>query len=359
MNISRLFSPAVILCLASVVSSFVGTAKAEDVKWLQTEYDFGLIKEIAGPQKGVVKFVNTRPEEVVILDMRPSCGCTDASFPEAPITTGDTATLHFTYDPTGRPGKFEKSIRVKYSGGGDKTIIIRGKVLGTSESLSKLYPYEAGPLRFTSSVVYGGEVTHGKSRNDFFTLYNQSADSVVLSYNCADPNLKLEASDIKLGAGDTSTFSVFYDSFNDSRRGPIEIPFEVSGGDSTGHLTFNCSVMPDFSRYTAEDYDNAPKITLSPDRVNAGTLGDESPRLEIEVVNEGKRPLSLYNVYTFNTDVKILKYPATIKPGKRGKIEFLLVPGKINQGIFQTSFRILTDDPRQTITDVGIFGQKE
>lgn len=79
----------------------------------------------------------------MITGARPSCGCTGVAYPDDPIAPGDTVKFSFTYNPLGRPGRFEKSIRVYIGDFDTATIRIRGNVLGTPESLSTLYPVEA------------------------------------------------------------------------------------------------------------------------------------------------------------------------------------------------------------------------
>ncbi len=61
-----------------------------EIVWLEKEYDFGLMKEEAGPKTGSVRLVNTGPEEAVITGARPSCGCTGVAYPDDPIAPGDT-----------------------------------------------------------------------------------------------------------------------------------------------------------------------------------------------------------------------------------------------------------------------------
>ena len=60
-----------------------------EIVWLEKEYDFGLMKEEAGPKTGSVRLVNTGPEEAVITGARPSCGCTGVAYPDDPIAPGD------------------------------------------------------------------------------------------------------------------------------------------------------------------------------------------------------------------------------------------------------------------------------
>ena len=142
--------------LSMLLALLVPAVARGEIVWLEKEYDFGLMKEEAGPKTGSVRLVNTGPEEAVITGARPSCGCTGVAYPDDPIAPGDTVKFSFTYNPLGRPGRFEKSIRV-YIGDFDMaTIRIRGNVLGTPESLSTLYPVEAGPLRLFEKRMAAG-----------------------------------------------------------------------------------------------------------------------------------------------------------------------------------------------------------
>lgn len=53
-----------------------------EIVWLEKEYDFGLMKEEAGPKTGSVRLVNTGPEEAVITGARRA-----AAAPALPIRT--------------------------------------------------------------------------------------------------------------------------------------------------------------------------------------------------------------------------------------------------------------------------------
>lgn len=79
-----------------------------EIVWLEKEYDFGLMKEEAGPKTGSVRLVNTGPEEAVITGARPSCGCTGVAYPDDPIAPGDTVKFSFTIQPPRTSGKIRE-----------------------------------------------------------------------------------------------------------------------------------------------------------------------------------------------------------------------------------------------------------
>ena len=43
------------------------------IQWIEKNHDFGLMKEILGPQTGVSRFVNTGNTPISVIDARPSC----------------------------------------------------------------------------------------------------------------------------------------------------------------------------------------------------------------------------------------------------------------------------------------------
>jgi hypothetical protein len=70
-----------------------------------------------GPKASVVfTFTNNGTEPVVLSDVKASCGCTTPKWPTEPIAPGATANIEAVYDTNGRPGYFEKTITVTYSG---------------------------------------------------------------------------------------------------------------------------------------------------------------------------------------------------------------------------------------------------
>lgn len=208
-----------------------------EIIWLEKEYDFGLMKEEAGPKTGSVRFINTGPEEIAITGARPSCGCTGVSYPEDPIAPGDTVRFSFTYNPLGRPGRFEKSIRVYTGDFGMSTIRIRGNVLGTPESLSTQYPVEAGPLRLSSGLMAGGEVALGSTRHLFLNGYNQTGDTIRPTWKCADPALSIMSSSETVEPGDIVSFSFYFNSREYKMPGVVRIPVTIISDNKEGAET--------------------------------------------------------------------------------------------------------------------------
>ena len=87
-------------------------AKGPQIKFLNSVHEFGNIKEKGGIVSTSFKFVNTGDAPLVILNATANCGCTKPTFPDAPVAPGDTAAIAVTFDPDGKAGEVNKTIKV-------------------------------------------------------------------------------------------------------------------------------------------------------------------------------------------------------------------------------------------------------
>lgn len=76
-------------------------------------FDFGYIKEEGGPVRHEFEFINTGDQPLVIISATASCGCTRPKYPTEPIRPGKKGKITVTYLPQGRPGEFDKAVKVK------------------------------------------------------------------------------------------------------------------------------------------------------------------------------------------------------------------------------------------------------
>ncbi len=336
-----------------------------DILWLEKDYDFGLMKEEAGPKTGKSRFINNSPEEISITGVRPSCGCTQASYTHDPIAPGDTAVISFTYDPKGRPGRFQKSVRV-YVGDKDTYIIrINGNVLGTPQSLSKLYPIENGALRLSETLVAVGDVTHGTTRHFFINGYNQSSDSITPVITCTNPALSVSASQDRVGPGDIVTYGLYFNSRGIFEMGIVDIPVKISVNDgkteNTVTVSLTANVTPDFSRLTKEEVNDGPRCYLLPDRMDLGILKKEAknPEFKFVIRNEGKKEMRIMRVYAPSGKLKISRFPTRLNAGKAGEAEGELLLKDIAASPFNIKIEVITDDPLHPVRIFHLVGQIE
>jgi hypothetical protein len=109
------------------IASTSRTMGTEPVKWNKTSHDFGTVK-MGPPAEAVFKFTNTGKTPLVITAAQPSCGCTTPTYTKNPVMPGKTGEVKASYGTEGRPGYFQKSIKVTFDNGTVQDLIISGTV---------------------------------------------------------------------------------------------------------------------------------------------------------------------------------------------------------------------------------------
>lgn len=119
------------LLLLAVVFTAVAADKSKGkLKFAETTYTFGNIKEDGGPVTHEFTFVNEGKDPVTINSARAECGCTRPEYPKEAIAPGQSGVIKVTYNPLGRPGGFTKTVTVRCTGNPGKIVLkIRGTVL--------------------------------------------------------------------------------------------------------------------------------------------------------------------------------------------------------------------------------------
>ena len=81
------------------------------IQWLDSAFNKGTITE--GEKLEIVyRFKNTGEKPLIIKDVRPSCGCTVAEKPLAPIAPGREGSIKAVFDSQNKPGPSHKTITV-------------------------------------------------------------------------------------------------------------------------------------------------------------------------------------------------------------------------------------------------------
>ena len=112
------------------LNSFSQDNKSPNIVFSEKQYDFGVIAENGGPVSHFFEFTNTGDAPLVIISATASCGCTRPTYPTEPIAPGKKGKIKVTYLPEGRPGEFEKVVKVRTNVKESKKIslVIRGTV---------------------------------------------------------------------------------------------------------------------------------------------------------------------------------------------------------------------------------------
>ena len=122
----------IIVALISLIG-YTSSAQAK-ISFKNETVDYGkIIKGSDGIR--VFEFTNTGDAELVVTNVKSSCGCTVPKKPEGPIAPGASGSIEVKYD-TNRVGPIRKTVTV-YSNADEpiKALKIKGEVLNSSKSI--------------------------------------------------------------------------------------------------------------------------------------------------------------------------------------------------------------------------------
>lgn len=195
----------------ALMALLVGSALAGGKTHLVDQtYDFGVVREADGSVTGSAYVVNDGPDTTYVRDVRPSCGCTGAQYSRELLAPGDTTEVRFTYNPVGRPGTINKTVKI-YMGNEDERHVVRltGRVVGSPESLMRNYPVDCGPLRLSDSIVDLGRIQENSGRHAFVRLINGTVDTIRPVFFCDNPALSIDVTPTSLVPGDVGTLGIY------------------------------------------------------------------------------------------------------------------------------------------------------
>lgn len=228
---------------ALALAAAIAIPATAEIRWLETSYDFGVMREQAGRQTGSARFVNDGPDSTYISYVRPSCGCTDSDFTKDIVAPGDTATVWFTYNPVGRPGIFEKTVKV-YTGDEKSRHVIKitGTVVGSPETLAAHYPVDFGKLRLSERLLDLCDVKIGSGRHVFIRMVNQSMDSITPQWTTPE-GLSIDITPHTLGPGDIATMGIYLNSNPQAEPGEKTFKFPLSTPSDTTDIAIHCNLV--------------------------------------------------------------------------------------------------------------------
>ncbi|MCU0341518.1 MAG: DUF1573 domain-containing protein [Spirosomaceae bacterium] len=119
-----IISSFLMLLVAGVV---MASAVAAAFRWVETEHNFGQIKQ-GKPVTAEFAFTNTGEAPLVISKAYGSCGCTGVDYPKEPIMPGAKGIIKATFNAAAK-GAFNKTVTIESNAEtGFTTLNIKGEV---------------------------------------------------------------------------------------------------------------------------------------------------------------------------------------------------------------------------------------
>jgi len=328
----------------------------------KTVHDFGKINEADGRVSAIFEFKNEGMSPLVLSNVRASCGCTTPKWTREPIEPGQTGQVTVTYNPNGRPGRFQKTVTVTSNA---KTptvrVYVKGEVIPKQAKPQNQYKIAVGELNMKSKVLDFGTVKKGevKESNLEYTNQTQVEHQVeLLTNSAADAYLVHDISLRTIKPKEVGQFKFLLDTKASKLYGPVEAYayVQVDGKRNISEpfkLTIKANIVEDFSSLTVADKQQAP-IAEIPAAYNAGNIAaGKTHKASIKLKNIGINPLEIRRVLCTGNNIS-LKSPKAIKSGKKGNLGVEISAKGLKPGSYSREITVITNDYKNPVKKIQV-----
>ena len=345
--------------LATLLAATAVMVSLAQVRWLETEHDFGAFNEDDGKVSTEFKFVNDSESPVTIDHVRSSCGCTVPQYSKATVNHGDTAAITVVYNPSGRPGRFSKSLMVKLSNDSTEKLLIKGVVIGAQNTLRSRFPVTAGPIRLRGNMVTFGAVKTGKIKSQFVEVYNSSHSPVVPRWTDIPQYLRVTAAHETVQPGEQGVYSFVLAPTKSTPYGILTDSLTLNvPGEPPLRFEIAAIVEEDFSGLTEKQLADAPRIITDTDMLDFGDFfrtGQPITR-QLRVTNTGKNDLLIRRVHTSEPGFTVKAPFSKLKKGKSGTVTVTFDPASFSAPLLNSRLQVITNAPSHPLTTIRLVG---
>ncbi|WP_158584050.1 MULTISPECIES: DUF1573 domain-containing protein [Reichenbachiella] len=348
------------LCIGMMSVLGVNQAVAQDkLKFIETTYDFGQVKEEDGPVMHEFEFENVGEDSITITYVKASCGCTTPDWTREPVAPGDRGFVRAQYNPRNRPGSFSKSLRINSSGAGSTYVYIKGTVIPRKKTLEEELPIKMGALRVQNTNINLGRITTEKESVAYIEMYNDSEDTVRFLDQYDGPAAVVVTFDtLALAPKEKANVMLTYDPNKEkdalgSKNYGIAI---YTDEEDEGQKNFNvrASVREYFAPMTDGEKAKAPKLSIDDKLNNAGRVNEgQTVEVEYTLVNTGAGMLDVRKVESSCACLVAELDDYTIKSGKSASMKLTLDTSGMRGGQNKTVY-IYSNDPQESTQVVTI-----
>ena len=331
----------------------------------EKRHDFGAIEEVDGNVTHDFTFTNTGNEPLIISNVRTSCGCTAPEYSQEPIAPDSTGIVRITFNPTGRPGKFSKSIYVHTNTNPERTILrIMGEVVRTIKRLDTQYAYRIGDLALKSLHFPLKKIVKGRITTDSIEVANVGRESLMPQIENLPAHITAEFIPAILDRGQSGILKITYnpdaiddwgyrrDEFN-IEKGSVGITPDTEAQYNT--ITISGVLQEDFDSYTDEQREKAPILVVGSREANFKVIkGTQKVQRQLYVVNAGFTPLEIHKVRCENSAIKAHVKKSKIKPGQSTLLVIEVDPMRARSNTLTNEIYLVSNDPSNSSQAVRI-----
>lgn len=341
-----------LLMIAMAFFTSAMMAQQPVITFEKTTHDFGKINEADGRVTTVFEFKNEGPAPLVLSNVRASCGCTTPKWTREPVEPGQTGQITVTYNPNGRPGRFQKTITITSNATEPSTkVYIKGEVIPKPAQPVNEYPVQMGELSLKSKIVNFGDIKHGEKAQREIEYANHTDHVLTVdmaTYN-KDPYLYGLPTLMEIQPKQSGKFIVGIDSEAAKVYGPINTSAIISIDgkmDPDYRIAIVGEIVEDFGGLSTEQLQLAPIAEVNKE-VDFGVIaaGKSAKKVVSLFNNGGGDPLQVRRLYIQHDNV-VVSGPKSIKSGKKGDIKLEVKTANLKPSNYVYQMQVITNDPK-------------
>ena len=346
-----------IFLFAAILMSMTAVAQAPVITFNKTTHNFGKINEADGRVTTVFVFKNEGMTPLVLNNVRASCGCTTPKWTREPIEPGATGDITVTYNPNGRPGRFQKTITVS-SNATEPTVRLKieGEVIPKPANPAEKYPVKMGALNLKQKYFNFGVISKkpgARNGNIEYTNTTQSPITIQLETLAGDEYLKPLVTLPEVKPGETGKIQIALNAMECPIWGPIETKlYVIVNGDrqitNDYAITIKADIREDFSQLTAEQRMQAPIIDVKVPELGTLKAGKKF-NFKLTLSNAGINPMTVHRIYCTDASVTASMPKHAIKGGKKTDLNMVINTIGLVPGNYSRTLTFITNDPNKSI----------
>ena len=338
-----------------------------EIKFDSQTYDFGKIKEEGGKVTGRFEFTNVGNQDLILVNVKPGCGCTAANYSKEPIAPGQKGYIEATYNPYNRPGAFNKNIRVttneprfEQENAVPHMIFIKGEVLKRPPTEFELAGYTNGNgMTRIKNTGVSHNILNTEVVKDTFMVRNFWMKPV--SFKMDQKNEYITEVGRNFGEylqpGQEGHIILQYDGTKRAAFGQVKDVVTFTTNDSiepkkSVHYAMN--IKEDFSKLTAKDLKMAPVAEFSSISQHFGDVQKNSQSTTtVTVKNVGRTPLIIRQV---NSNSGYFKVTSSVNevPVNGTATVTITFRASNRPGQQKATVEIITNDPANPVQVVDV-----
>ncbi|MDR1887418.1 MAG: DUF1573 domain-containing protein [Prevotellaceae bacterium] len=331
--------------LFGTVSS--GAVSQARIQFSTDKHDFGNIRETNGPVSHVFTFKNTGKAPLVIQNVETSCGCTVSEYTKEPVLPGKSGIVKATFDPSGRPNYFDKTLTVISNAETGRVMLnIKGNVEAKVLTVEEQYPYSIDKVRMKSGTLELYKILSTGTRTENLEVINTGTTPAIISFENVPAHITVKADPVSIPAGAKGTIQCTYNAAKKKDFGVVSDDITVRVKSVKGTLTVRASIDEDFSSLTPAELEKAPVAAVEQPNHQFNTIKKGSRITgKFEIKNDGKSDLIIRKITNDCSCVQSSIAANTVKPGKSTTLTLELTANDSGEKFYGTT--VITNAPKQ------------